>query len=369
MRRSHRLGFTLVELLVVIAIIGILVGLLLPAVQAARNAARKMECSNKIKQLALATSQFELDKKRYPGVQEVFGKTTTGNYKVGTWAVALFPYLEQQPLRDIWDDPNTTGLWTGTRATTDANAAEFYPIIAGFVCGNDNVSSSNATEATFATNSYVVNTGFYPFTSTGALDPTIDNFFGYSTSNSAHVNSVNSQIAANGVFGIVGPGNIRLGSATAGTPIIGATAGIKSEAVRDGKSQTLSISENLQAADWGFWGISDAAASPRVATGMMYLYRANTTAVPTGRPTPAAVQPRNLVNGEYLTAVLESDGSTSRPSSGHSGMVNAAMLDGSVRTVNNEIEYHVYQALMTPNGRASHVPNNLYNLKDADAGQ
>ena len=86
-----RFAFTLVELLVVIAIIGILVALLLPAVQTAREAARRMQCTNNLKQVALALHNY----------QDVSKAMPLGQYGCcwGTWLVSLLPYLEQSNLR------------------------------------------------------------------------------------------------------------------------------------------------------------------------------------------------------------------------------------------------------------------------------
>lgn len=83
---THRSGFTLVELLVVIAIIGILVGLLLPAVQAAREAARRMSCSNNVKQIALGLHNYESAHKKFP-----FGWNTHGTL----WSGMVLPFIEQ----------------------------------------------------------------------------------------------------------------------------------------------------------------------------------------------------------------------------------------------------------------------------------
>jgi len=102
--RRRRPAFTLVELLVVIAIIGILIALLLPAVQSAREAARRMQCTNNLKQLGLALHNYHDSFKCFPPgyVFHAEGKSGNGggNSCQWGWNVFLFPYMEQKPLQD-----------------------------------------------------------------------------------------------------------------------------------------------------------------------------------------------------------------------------------------------------------------------------
>ena len=91
---SLKRGFTLVELLVVVAIIGLLVALLLPAVQSAREAARRAQCVSQLKQVGLAMHNYE----------QTFGRLPIGTYGCcwGTWQVSILPYIEQKALFDLY---------------------------------------------------------------------------------------------------------------------------------------------------------------------------------------------------------------------------------------------------------------------------
>jgi prepilin-type N-terminal cleavage/methylation domain-containing protein len=100
-RSPRRPGFTLVELLVVIAIIGVLVALLLPAVQAAREAARRTQCANHLKQLGLGAQNFHDIRLFLPPAR--LGNKPVTDMGWTTWAVLMLPYIEQQNYYQQWD--------------------------------------------------------------------------------------------------------------------------------------------------------------------------------------------------------------------------------------------------------------------------
>jgi prepilin-type N-terminal cleavage/methylation domain-containing protein len=104
-------GFTLVELLVVIAIIGILVALLLPAVQAAREAARRSQCQNNMRQLSLGILNYESAHKELPpgGITE---GPCCGTMSGAGWTIIILPFVEEQALYDKYDfdEPNEAGV-------------------------------------------------------------------------------------------------------------------------------------------------------------------------------------------------------------------------------------------------------------------
>src|SRR5213080_1457733 len=120
LHRRTRRAFTLVELLVVIAIIGVLVALLLPAVQMAREAARRTQCSNHLKQLGLAAHNFNDTKGALPPAR----LGNSGNWL--TWAVVMLPFIEQQNFYQLWDQTRPYE-WHPESTTKKAVSVYFCP--------------------------------------------------------------------------------------------------------------------------------------------------------------------------------------------------------------------------------------------------
>ncbi|MFO7907096.1 MAG: DUF1559 domain-containing protein [Planctomycetota bacterium] len=339
MYRKRQAGFTLVEMLVVIAIIGILVGMLLPAVQMAREAARRAACVNKLSQLALATVNFESSKNRYPGYQEVnsVGKPTS-------WAVQLLPNLERADLMERWDSDQVS---LGHHTT--------IPPLEVMVCN-----SMTTTEEGRPITTYVANAGFFPRQNEDENPPSYEA----------------AQTGANGIF------HDRI---TWPKKRVGASE------VRDGTSNTLLFSENLSASTWCAVGAPGGGALPnfpdlsdnvsslfshnRFGATFVWLYAARglvDSDPPLGEP--GEVLPQMKINGELMDSPVGGlDGppepELARPSAYHPDGVNAAFADGRVQFLSNDLAYHVYQQLMTPHGTKSFMPARIsYVLNDDDYG-
>jgi prepilin-type N-terminal cleavage/methylation domain-containing protein/prepilin-type processing-associated H-X9-DG protein len=150
-----RRGFTLVELLVVIAIIGVLVALLLPAVQAAREAARRMSCQNNLKQIALGMHNYHDTFLRLPPGQWNNFYSNDAPWIRGCWVQPLLPFIEQKNLYEIYNSARlTNGDWALVVPNKDT-------IIKSLICPSDGNSPKTKTRDTNSVNGANVMQGMH----------------------------------------------------------------------------------------------------------------------------------------------------------------------------------------------------------------
>ncbi|MEE2934528.1 MAG: DUF1559 domain-containing protein [Planctomycetota bacterium] len=405
-------GFTLVELLVVITIIGILMGLLIPAVNSAREVARRNQCATNIKNLGLAAVQHEVTKGELPGYIKKFGYFAGGNdpsdlynpsapphVKVGGFGVAILPWLDAQATYEHWTDDRYPVINLGatnsvgtTQAVGTGNAgAGFHllaaPSLAIFQC------PSNPEDLEYGKNSYIMNNGMSwvanPSTAVAFQAP--------------------SQTKANGV------GMANYVGVTPSTQWYNTGPKLTLDDLKDGQGFTAIYAENVQAMPWYMPGFVNALSpqgsnipdlvpdvtnaqdltfaemnpgidpttsnapfwpgnmlAAQFTSGWVWHYedpdylvlRNNGIASPTGVQ-PQPVKAIHLINGrgdgpggdifvEQMNIGNCLD--LARPSSAHVEGVNVAFADGATRFVTEGIDYRVYQAIMTPRGKSSNVP-------------
>lgn len=307
-RKRH--GFTLVELLVVIAIIGILIALLLPAVQAAREAARRSQCTNNLKQIALAVHNYHDTYKVFP-----IGNWTTA---YGTWLVSLLPFIEQQALADRYQ-PWPVGY----------SAAGNLPVttvqLAAYTCPSDSNSANASLYSGVTFHNYVANYG----------------------------NTTCSRAATLGTDSAGNPN--RYG----GAPIVGMVVGVgsyndktylpaavKMADIWDGTSNTLLVSETVQGKGgdlrgFAWWGYAC----------HFETYLPPNSAEPDRVQFDSYCKPNEPGNPPCVGATPEWTEQILAARSRHPGGVNAALCDGSVRFVAETIRLDTWRGLGTIRGK------------------
>ena len=321
-RKIGRTGFTLVELLVVIAIIGILIGLLLPAVQSVREAARRMQCSNNLKQIGTACHNYmTLFKEKFPPVagMRMYPGQNAGGRNFGVFLFIL-PYMEQQALYDSVDQTKEIENLYNTRTTT---GRALGTVITTYICPS--YSKEPKCETTDSTARY----------RWGALTLYNGVYGAYRTAQENEKDSSNNDYSIPTLRNDISEG---------GLPDNGIFTLFKANAVstvKDGLSNTLMFGEFVQIDE----------------SGMHSTYNGNVRPWPWGTDGALATYPAKVVR--YPMNSVNRD----RPNgvgfnhltfgSEHAAGANFLRADASCSYVSDNIELRIYKNLATRNGAES----------------
>jgi len=348
-RSPHRSGFTLIELLVVIAIIAVLIALLLPAVQAAREAARRSQCVNNLKQLALAASNYHDINGAFPSggytVSNYYDTNTEPNFSC---FIRMLPHMEQQSIYNavnfslVWKAPDNitiAGVGISTLwCPSDPDASTSVPI-----------STINSVPGASVTYNLGVPTGNFlqQFTSYGAVAG-LWNLTVKTTDNNAGVSTFAARYANQ--YGLV---------------FCSSTIGYRD--VTDGTSNTFIFGERSHtqlkrqlgpANDGNAQGGATAAANELL---KQPLYHQWNSGQPSGHQIQAFRQPNP--QDQPVSDGGAGGAEATDPSSEHPGGVNFAFADGSVRFIKNTINTWP----MAPGKNSPlYVQYNLNNMKTWD---
>jgi prepilin-type N-terminal cleavage/methylation domain-containing protein len=319
-KRIYR-GFTLVELLVVIAIIGVLIALLLPAVQAAREAARRMQCTNHQKQIVLGMHNYHDVQRTFP-----WG---TRNHTYGSWAIQTLSFIEKSPIATEYN-------WnieynTGTNATLLSNL-----VIPTYTCPSDG-NQNKCTYGAYREHNYVVCMG-----REGVFSP-------YDTRTMPTYDPRNCLI--DGVV-FARESQYRAMFTASSFPVSTYPLTMAMEDVIDGTSNTVALSETVQ-------GISPNGAINDLRGLIWWGFTCffNTNQTPNTMVTD--ITHTNFSSTGHIQHPLSpmvtsasADGYYTRMSarSWHAGGVNAGLADGSIRFVTNQINLDIWCAAGSTNG-------------------